>query len=413
MSERFDNRQIISDYLHAGGKGAALGNVGVEIEQFLLDEDGERVKYREKHGRLDVETILERLAEYYPKVSRTSEGAIMGLSRPSASITIEPAAQIEISIAPFSSIAEVQAEYEHFAFRLGQIIKPEGYSLVPYGYDPSGKALDCQLIPKPRYGYMDNYLRSLPGMTAERMMRASASLQVSLDFADEADAVRKTRIATLLGPVFAFLADNTPVFEGRPNTEPIARLRLWRKVDPARCQVIPHLFAEDFGFDRYADWILDTPPIFITRPDEHFTGATPARELYADAPMGVDDVEHVLGMFWPDVRLKHYVEIRQADALPLEPMLGYVALIKGLFYSETNLAILEHAFGVEPGSTGAWPYTAQSVEDAIEAVVADDWDAVIYGKTVAQWADLLFQLAPDGLGTEASYLDALKDFRGL
>lgn len=412
MGAQFDNRQAIIDYLQAGSKGNAIGSVGVEIEQFLFDEDGERVKYREKHGRLDTEGILRLLSKYYPKVTETAEGDIMGCSRPDAALTIEPACQLEISIKPFASVGDVEAEYKNFAFRLGQIIEPEGFTLEPYGYDPRTKAADLELIPKPRYHFMDQHFAGLPGMHGERMMRASASLQVSIDFSDEADAVRKTRIATLLGPVFSFLCDNIPVFEGEINSEPLRRMRLWREVDPARCGVIPGLFDEGFGFGAYADWMLGAPPIFITRPDEHYTGMTTAAEAYADAPMSTDDIEHLLGMFWPDVRLKHYVEIRQADSLPLVPALGYVALIKGLFYSETNLDILEHALGVS--EDGDWPYSGQDVEDAIAAVAADEWDAQLYGKTVSQWVDLLFQLAPDGLGpAEVDYLEGLKDFKGM
>lgn len=412
MTERIDNRQTIIDYLQAGAKGNDLGSVGVEIEQFLLDEDGERVPYAEKHGRLGVKDVLEQLSEFYPDVTRTADGDIMGCARAAAAVTIEPAAQIELSIAPLTSVSAVEAEYNNFAFRLGQIVKPKGYELVARGYDPVGKAARLELIPKPRYRFMDEYFASLPGMHAERMMRATCSLQVSLDFADEADAVRKMRIATLLGPVFSFLTDNVPVYEGEPNVEPLRRMRVWRRVDPARCMVVPGLFEEGFGFAAYADWLLSTPPIFTTRGgQERYTGGMPAREAYAGAPMDTADVEHLLGMVWPDVRLKRYVEIRQGDALPLVPALGYVALIKGLFYSDTNMDILEHALGV--GEDGSWPYAEHDVEDAIAAIVADDWDAQVYGRTVASWIDLLFQLAPDGLGTEVGYLEGLKEFKGL
>ena len=86
---------------------------------------------------------------------------------------------------------------------------------------------------------MDEYFSRLPGMHAERMMRATTSMQVSIDFASEADAVRKLRIATLLGPVFSYLLDNVPVFEGEPNSTPLRRMKVWREVDPARCGAIP------------------------------------------------------------------------------------------------------------------------------------------------------------------------------
>ncbi|MGI6032266.1 MAG: glutamate-cysteine ligase family protein [Coriobacteriales bacterium] len=411
MDQQFDNKQIIVDYLQGGCKGRAMGTVGVELEQFLYDEDDELVPYEEKHGRLGVKDLLEQLVEFYPEAMRTEAGDIMGCVRPSAAVTIEPACQLEISIAPMASVAEVEREYRNFAFHVGQIIDPRGYHLLPYGYDPYMKAEDKPLIPKPRYHFMDDYFAKIPGMHAERMMRGSCSLQVSLDFADEADAVRKMRIATLLGPVFSLITDNVPVFQGEPNVTPLRRMKIWREVDPARCQVTPGLFDEDFGFEKYAEYLLATPPIFTTRPDEHATGSLTAAEVYGDAPMRTEDVEHLLGMFWNDVRLKRYVEVRQGDALPLEPGLGYVALIKGVFYSDTNLDILEHALGV--GDDGVWPYTEQSVEDAIDAIVADGFNAEVYGRTATAWIDLLFSLAPDGLGTEVEYLEPLKDFKGL
>lgn len=410
MTVQQENRQAIVDYLEGGCKGGEMGSLGVELEQFLVDEDGDPIDYDEKH-RPGVRDILEKLSEFYPNAMRTEAGDIMGCSRASASITIEPAAQIEISIAPMASIADIEDEYEHFAFRLRQITKPYGYQLMPLGYQPKLKAAELPLIPKPRYRYMNDYFASIPGMHGERMMRGSASLQVSVDYADEADAVRKDRIATLLGPILSFLTDNVPVFEGVPNTQPLRRLQIWREVDPDRCGVIPGLFDEGFGFGAYADYLLSKPPIFITRPDEHATGTMTAAQAYGDAPMGKDDIEHLLGMFWNDVRLKRYVEIRQGDSIPLAPALGYVALIKGIFYSDTNLDLLEAIFGV--GADGVWHRSEADVEDAIAAIVKDGWDAVVYGRSVSAWADLLMQLAPDGLGTEVDYLEALKDFKGL
>lgn len=411
MDDQFDNRELIIEYLESGCKGGDMGYIGVEIEQFVLDEDGDRVPYIEKHGRLGVRDILEQLSPYYSEVVRNEEGDILSLFRLDSNVTIEPAAQLELSISPMLSLADVEHEYDNFALRMKQILKPYDYKLVPLGYDPKNHAADLPIIPKPRYRFMDEYFSKLPGMHAERMMRATTSMQVSIDFASEADAVRKLRIATLLGPVFSYLLDNVPVFEGEPNSTPLRRMKVWREVDPARCGAIPGLFDEGFGFAAYADWLLSTPPIFITRPDAHPTGSMTAAEAYADAPMDKADIEHLMSMVWPDVRLKRYVEIRQGDSVPFDVALGYAALIKGLFYGETNLEIIEHALGV--GEDGIWPYTEQSVEDAIDAVIADELDAVLYGRTLESWISLLFQIAPDGLGVEENYLEPLMDFKGI
>ena len=411
MTIHEQNRQALIEYFQGGCKGNDMGCVGVEMEHFILDEDGEQVHYDEPNGRLSIRGILEKLAEFWPDVTRTEAGDIMGCSRQLSAISIEPAGQIEVSLAPFSSIYDIKAEYENFYYRLRKVIEPAGYTIRTGGYNPTMKAEELELIPKPRYHFMNEYFASLPGMHGERMMRATTSLQISLDYADEADAVRKMRIATLLGPIVSFVCDNCTVFEGELNDVPLRRLQVWRKVDPARCGVVPGLFDEGFGFGTYADWLLSVPPIFSTRDGEHATGATPADEVYADAPMTEEDVFHLLGMVWPDVRLKNYVEVRQADSLPEMPALGYVSLIKGIYYGPLSLDMIEHKLGVDTKGWGQ--YSEQSVEDAIAAIAQDGFDALVYGRSVTEWIDFLFQLAPAGLGSEVEYLDELRDFRGL
>ena len=414
------NKQAVIDYLKEGCKGGNLGCVGMEQEHFILDEDGQRVPYEEKHGRVGVKDILEKLAEFYPEKQYSEHGDIVGCSRKNASITLEPASQIEVSLAPFTNMADVEQEYRNFLFRLEQIIKPLDYTGVCFGYSPVERqiAKDLPLIPKARYKFMDAYFSKLEGMHAERMMRGSASLQVSIDFADEVDAVRKLRIISLLAPILTSITDNTPVFEGKVNTQLIRHLSLWREVDPARCGVLPHLFEKDYGFERYTEWLFATPPIFTTQNDEpQETYDLPASEVYKAVPMTRSDIEHLLSMFWPDVRLKRYIEIRPADALPLEPALGYVALIKGIFYGQNNLDFLEDALGAkdDPADiTGkSYPYTEQSIEDAIQEIIEKRDNARVYGKVVVEWIDYLFMLATRGLSSEVDYLEPLKDFYGL
>ena len=137
-------------------------------------------------------------------------------------------------------------------------------------------------------------------------------------------------------------------------------------------------------------------------------GGKSAAELYADAPMTDADIEHLMSMFWPDVRIKHFVEIRPADSLPTELALGYTALIKGLFYSERILAVIEKMIGV---NEGVWPIDEQSVEDAIAAIRADGLAADVYGHELGEWEDLLFSLAAAALPRdERHYLAPLREF---
>lgn len=419
MSYEAQNRAAVVSYLQSGAKGdAPLGSLGVEVEHFVVDARTLRaVPYEDPARGFGVRDVLEQLVRFYPEKSFGHDGDLIGLSSPEASLSLEPAAQLEISIAPFSSIAVIVEVYTRFRSRVDPLLAQHGCALVCRGYHPAARALDLPLIPKQRYRYMNDYFHEL-GTRAERMMRASASTQVSVDYRDEADAVRKMRVAQALVPVLASLSDNASVFEGAPAQGPLARMGVWRDVDDARCGTVPGLFDEDFGFEAYADWLLGTCPIFVTRPAaddpegpalRSVAGLT-AAEAYADAPMSAADIEHLLSMFWPDVRLKRFVEIRPADSLPVERMAGYAALIKGLFYSEEALCAIEEAFGV---CDGVWPLDGASTRAALDAV-RDHGDAArFFGRTLAEWKRLVYELAHAALAEdERGYLEGLMPRKG-
>lgn len=410
------NRRLVAEYFEGGFRAEDQAvNLGVEVEHFVVRDDGTPVTYEGDPGAFGVRDVLDYLSALYPDATYNYKGELIGLANETGSITLEPAAQLEISIAPYAEVSEVARAYTAFRDAVDPFLALRGAHLVAHGYHPTTKAADLPLIPKERYRLMNAYFARL-GTHGERMMRASASTQVSIDFTDEADAVRKFRVATAIGPVLAAMTDNSPVFEGAPNTAPIARLNLWRNVDDARCRVVPGTFEEGFGFQAYADWMLATPPIFVDRaaaddpqgPAIRDTGDMPACEAYADAPMSKDDIAHLISMFWPDVRLKRFVEIRQADCLPAAVVFAYTALIKGLFYSERSLEAIEQALGVQGE---LWPLTESDVERAIAAIRAQGFEALVYGRTLREWETLLLDSARASLSAEdAARLDTLERF---
>lgn len=410
------NRKRVAAYFEGGfrPKGEAR-HLGVEAEHFVVRDNGASVSYSGDEGDFGVRDVLEYLSGFYPDRFYNLKGELIALANETASITLEPAAQLEISIAPYTEIADIARAYTAFRDVVDPYLSLRGAHLVSHGYHPTMRAQDMPLIPKERYRLMDAHFARI-GSHGERMMRASASTQVSIDFTDEADAVRKFRVASAIGPVLAAITDNTPLFEARRNDAPIARLNLWRHVDDARCRVVPGTFDEGFGFQAYADWMLNASPIFVDRPaaDDpdgpamRAIGDPPARIAYADAPMSRGDIEHLISMFWPDVRFKRFVEVRQADCLPAADIFGYTALIKGLFYSEDSLAALEKALGVEDG---VWPLTEGAVDEAIRAIREKGFDASVYGRSLEDWEKLLFSAARAALAPEeASYLDSLERF---
>lgn len=418
MSFERENRAAIVSYFQKGAKGETLSKkLGVEVEHFVVYKDSRKaVPYDAGEGAFGVRQVLDYLSRYYPEEMCGLEGDLIGLANDEASLTLEPAAQLEISTAPYASIDEIVRVYRTFRERLDSFLDQHGCMLVTRGYHPTEKALDLPLIPKKRYHFMNDYFHAL-GTHGERMMRASASTQVSIDYTDEADAIRKMRIAQALAPMLASLTDNVERFEGEVPAKPLSRFFMWRDVDPDRCGSVPGLFDEDFSFGRYADWLLDTCPIFITRSAaddpkgpalRSMTGKT-AAQAYGNAPMSEDDVEHLLSMFWPDVRLKQFVEIRPADALPLCAMAGYAALLKGLFYNPDVLDQLENAFEVVDG---IWLLNDSSTEQAARAIQEKGLEANLYGKSLAEWNQFLRETACSSLSEEEqAYVDDLFRWR--
>ncbi len=411
-----ENRQAIISYFQQGSRGDALSqNLGVEIEHFVVrTENNKPVPYRgaSEEGFFGVADLLQNLSALYPKKTYGLEGDLIGLASSEASITLEPAAQIEISIAPYESIETILSVYEAFREQVDPFLARHGCKLVAKGYHPSAKALDLPLIPKKRYQFMNDYFQ-LIGTHGERMMRASASTQVSVDFKDEADAIRKMRLAQALAPILSLITDNSSVFEGAPTTKPLERFNLWRDVDNDRCGSVPGLFNEGYGFAQYTDWLLGTSPIFVTRPAANdiqgsklcWVGKTSAAEAYADAPMSESDIEHVLSMFWPDVRLKRFVEIRPADSLPAAQVAGYAALIKGIFYSDEAMDFLEEKLGVK---NNQWPFNDETVNHMLEAIRLQGVQAVFAGYAISEWVSMLFETAKSHLSEkDQTFLEQL------
>lgn len=380
------NINTIVNYIKKGSKGSRSDNIGVEIEHFVIgNSTGRCAAY--KGG---VEVVMDRLAPYFDE-KIYSEGFLIGLSCDSYSITLEPGAQIEISIKPSGSIGEIEKIYQSFRALVDGILGEFGFSLASYGYMPFGKACEQALIPKKRYEFMDEYFKR-SGTCGLNMMRGTASVQVSVDFADEEHCRSRFALANILSPVFALICDNAPIFDGKPYIGNTLRAYIWNNVDSDRCSVMPYALCKDFSFRKYAEYIYNSPAILVTDGDGvRFTGKEKICEIYKDTLISEAEAEHLLSMFFPDVRLKQYIEIRPADSMPLEYALSYAALIKGIFASN-------HAFNFDG-------VTADDIRRAKEQIILRGFDARIYGRKVCDIASELYDAAYSALsGGDRAYL---------
>ena len=392
---RESNIQAIVSYFEGGIKPEAT-SIGVELEHTLIHQDGSPVSYRGEHG---VEWVLQQLEGSFDQATRDNSGDLLGLSRPKENITLEPAAQLELSAGPFFDMKAIYEHLSEFEAELDAILNPVGIKAETIGYHPTTSVVYLELIPKRRYEFMNKYLGSI-SKYGICMMRGSGSTQVSIDYTSVEDALTKMRLASALTPILSLITDNAPVFEGAPRPHPMMRTEIWRYCDPDRCGTVPGLMEPDFTLRDYAEYILDTPAILYPCESD---GWCPSNltfgELYADTPMDVSDVEHALSMFFTDARMKTYVEIRPADALPIPYATAYVALIKGLFYSEENIEQLKRMLS---------DVTEEDIDAAKSSLMARGYHGTVYGRPVSEYADELISLAAVGLPEdERAYLEPL------
>ncbi len=373
--------------------------LGFELEHVLLHaRTNEPVSYSEPRG---VHDILKRLAPAYDRELLDGDDVI-GLVRDGQTITIEPAGQLEISAGPFARVGEIEAAYAAFRSQLDPIMDEFSVVTPLLGYNPSACARDLELIPKYRYECMTKFLgaQAYEGIC---MMRGTCSLQISVDFHDEADAIKKLRVAQKLAPILSLISDNSPVFEREKRPCRLVRTMVWARMNQDRVGTVPGSLERGFSFVDYADYILSREAILVPDANEpsgwRYVGNQTFEEIYAEREMSVAEIEHALSMVWPDARLKNFVEIRPADAMPIEYCLGYTALVQALFYNPSTLDELDSMLS---------DVSENDVRQAKDALMETGYDAQVYGRPVSSWVGTLFELAEGVLGSEErAYLEPL------
>lgn len=391
-------KSSLIEHFKAAEKSAGASLLGVEIEHFILERDTQAaVAYSGEKG---VREILSRLMERYPEAEELPDDDFFGFRVPDFTITLEPAAQLEISIAPMESVAEIERIYSGFLEKLKDVLSAFGYTAVNTGCQPVSRVESLEMIPKRRYDLMNAHFRQF-GTGGMEMMRGSASLQVSVDYRSEQDFRRKIQAAYFYGPVLKLLCDNAACFQGEVLRSFLKRTDIWRRVDPSRCGILPNVFSETYGYGDYADFLGAMPPIFL-KQDKHIlpTGSRTVAELYDGKEMRAEEITHILSMAFPDVRLKQFLELRFADSVPLPFIPAYCALLKGLLYAEEGLAFAARQIRRNH-------ITEREVWQAETALMEQGWRADVYGQPVRQLAEALLELAGRSLSQdEREFLNA-------
>jgi len=340
------------EWLAAGCKPASEWTVGTEHEKFGFRRDDLTPPPYEPHG---IKAMLDGMQGQGGWQSIEDAGNLIGLKGAGGSISLEPAGQFELSGGTLADLHQTKAEMDQHFADVAEIGDRLGLGFAPLGFHPFATRAQMPWMPKGRYKIMRAYMPKM-GHLGLDMMQRTCTVQVNLDFASETDMVRKLRASMLLQPVATALFANSPFTEGKPNGYLSFRAQVWNDTDPDRTGMPAAFFEPGFGFERYAEWLLDMPMYFIHRDGRYIDLAGKSFRAYLDGklpelpgqrPTMSDFTDHVTTAF-TDVRIKRFLEMRGADAGRPEMMLAQSAFWVGLLYDAAALEAALKLASVRP-----------------------------------------------------------------
>ncbi len=337
-----ESRDQLAEYLESGCKPAADWRIGTEHEKFGYRlADHLPLPYE---GTASIHAMLSALRDRYGWEPVEEAGKLIGLQKAGANVSLEPGGQLELSGATLRTIHETCDEVNEHLREVKSIADDIGAGFIGLGAAPIWTADQMPVMPKGRYALMTRYMKEV-GSHGTQMMYRTCTVQVNLDFASEADMVRKFRVGLALQPVATALFANSPFFEGKPNGWQSWRARIWQDTDPDRTGMLPFVFEDGMGFERYVDYALDVPMYFVYRDGRYIDalgqsfrafldGRLPA--LPGEKPTFSDWADHLTTIF-PEVRLKKFMEMRGADGGPWRRICALPAFWVGLLYHGPSL----------------------------------------------------------------------------
>jgi len=329
------------DFIAKGAKPKSEWRIGTEHEKFGYDLKS--LKPLPYEGRPGIRAMLEGMKRFgWEGILENNK--IIGLKKEGGAISLEPGGQFELSGVPLTSVHETCAEVNTHLDQVTEIAGEIGAGFLGLGYHPTARLDEMPIMPKGRYEIMRRYMPRVGGLGHEMMFR-TCTIQVNLDFSSEADMVKKFRVGLALQPIATALFACSPFREGRPNGYLSYRSHVWTDVDNARAGMLPFVFEDGMGFERYVDYALDVPMYFLYRDGRyHDVAGKSFRDFLARKLPGFEKVEPTLSdwadhltTIFPEVRLKRFLEMRGADGGLWRRICALPALWVGLYYHQPSL----------------------------------------------------------------------------
>lgn len=374
--------QIINYFLSGAKKNVFIG---VENEKFLFQEKNNvRATYS------DIKKVFEIFKKNFEWEEVKENENIVGLKINGKSISLEPGNQIELSGDKLSNIHEVCSESYDFQNKLDQICKEIGLKTMSIGYDPITKLSNAPKNPKQRYKLMT---KEMPkgGKLSLNMMYQTSGTQINLDYLSEDDFKKKFKIISYLTPISIAIFANSTILENKPSGYLSYRSKVWQNTSRGG---LPKIFLENMDFEKYADFAINFPLLFIYKNNDH---KNLNNKTFGDFMKGslsevnnhlptFEDLELHLSTIFTEVRLKKYIEIRSLDACEWDCHCAGPAFYTGLIYGklDESLDLIKD-------------WKSEDVLKAYLEAPKKGLKTEINGKSILEWGKILLNISNRGL----------------
>ncbi len=390
---RVSSKDDLTAFLVAGEKPKSDWRIGTEHEKFIYCRD--TLKPVPYEGEKGIRAVLEALAQRTGWSIIAEQGLPIGLKGDGASVSLEPGGQVELSGAPLKNVNQTCTEVHEHLDAVKAIADPMGISFLGMGFAPIWTREEMPHMPKDRYNIMRAYMPKV-GTQGLDMMHRTCTVQVNLDFADERDMARKFRTSLALQPIATALFAASSIKEGKATGWASWRAQIWTDTDPDRTGLLDFVFDEDFGYERYTEYMLDVPMYFLRRDGGYLDVAGLSFRDFLKGELSalpgetptIDDWEDHLSTAFPEVRLKRFLEMRGADSGPWGRICALPAFWVGILYDDASLE-------------AAWDLVKHWDKETRERARIDaarlGMKAVIGGRTIAEIARDLLAISREGL----------------
>jgi len=378
------SKEQIIDYFKSGVKENKNFKVGIEHEKFLYNKkDNKRIDYSK------IKEMFTALLEFGWNPILEKEN-IIGLNKDGKNITLEPGNQIELSGDKLNNIHEACAESHDYLFELRQVTKKLGINIVSAGFDPISKLNEVPNNPKLRYKLMTIDMPKGGEMSLDMMYRTCGT-QLNIDYNSEIDFIKKFKIVNSIVPITISLFANSSIVEKKNSNYLSYRSKVWQNTSRGG---LPKIFFEDLNFEKYAEFVINFPILFIKDKDRYISGKKYTFKDFMNGKINeienrlpkIDDLSMHLSTIFTENRLKKYIELRSMDTCGWDCLCSGPAFNVGILYGN-----LDEVYEV----ISKWD--KNKIINAYLEAPQKGFNTQLMGKDLLYWGSLLLNLSRKGL----------------